>query len=104
MSAEKKTEQDFVKPIAEAVEAAIGKKFDSITLETYLRDDLGLESIDLVDIGFELERIVGIEFDFRQMLLNSDSQAQTGKRIGDLQVAQIARYLLKAYEAQCRRK
>ena len=48
---------------------AIVMNIDAATLklETDIIDDLGAESIDLVDIGFELERLTGLEIDLNKI-------------------------------------
>lgn len=47
--------------VCQVIEKSIGKPKGSIKLEDTLFDSLGLDSIDLVDILFELETLYGVE-------------------------------------------
>ena len=52
---------DYLAPVQEAVAAALGVDDDEATPEATLMDDLGAESIDLLDILFRIERAVGVK-------------------------------------------
>ena len=52
---------DFLAPVQEAVAAALGVDDDEASPEATLMDDLGAESIDLLDILFRIERAVGVK-------------------------------------------
>jgi acyl carrier protein len=52
---------DYLAPVQEAVAAALGVDDDEATPEATLMDDLGAESIDLLDILFRIERSVGVK-------------------------------------------
>lgn len=80
-------ESNFLEIVSTAIEAATGKK-TALTDKTYLKADLNLESIDFVDVAFEIERKSGIEIDFRELLLAGTS------RIDDLQVQEIITHLI----------
>ena len=47
--------------VREAVAAALGLEDDEVTPEATLMDDLGAESIDLLDILFRIERSTGVK-------------------------------------------
>jgi acyl carrier protein len=47
--------------VREAVAAALGLEEDEVTAEATLMDDLGAESIDLLDILFRIERSTGVK-------------------------------------------
>lgn len=81
------SESKFLEIVSAAIEAATGKK-TKLTDKTYLKADLNLESIDFVDVAFEIERKSGIEIDFRELLLAGTS------RIDDLQVQEIVTHLI----------
>ncbi|WP_156725852.1 acyl carrier protein [Streptomyces apocyni] len=51
----------IVKAVTEAVIDALGAEDDEVVPEATLLDDLGAESIDLLDILFRLERSLGIK-------------------------------------------
>ena len=52
---------DFLAPVQEAVANALGVDDDEASPEATLMDDLGAESIDLLDILFRIERSVGVK-------------------------------------------
>jgi len=52
---------DYLAPVQEAVAAALGVDDDEATPAATLMDDLGAESIDLLDILFRIERSVGVK-------------------------------------------
>src|SRR6266545_1424021 len=47
--------------VREAVASALGLEEDEVTSEATLMDDLGAESIDLLDILFRIERSTGVK-------------------------------------------
>jgi acyl carrier protein len=59
-----------------SVQAAIAEVLDlepsEVTLESKVMDDLGAESIDLLDIASELEKIMNKEVDFSKMKSEED--------------------------------
>ena len=56
------TEQNgYSAAVQEAVANALGLDDDEVTPEATLMDDLGAESIDLLDILFRIERAVGVK-------------------------------------------
>ncbi|GAB3676955.1 acyl carrier protein [Actinocorallia lasiicapitis] len=52
---------DFNDVVSNAVAEALGLDLDEVTLESTLMDELGAESIDLLDILFRIERATGIK-------------------------------------------
>jgi acyl carrier protein len=52
---------DYLAPVQEAVAAALGVDDDEASPDATLMDDLGAESIDLLDILFRIERSVGVK-------------------------------------------
>ena len=55
------TDTDYFGPVQTAVANALGIDDDEVTPEATLMDDLGAESIDLLDILFRIERAVGVK-------------------------------------------
>ena len=53
--------EDIFKDVCQVIEDSIGTPADSIKLEDTLFDELGVDSIDLVDILFELETLYEME-------------------------------------------
>lgn len=54
-------DNDTYAAVQEAVAEALGLDEDEVTPDATLLDDLGAESIDLLDILFRLERSVGVK-------------------------------------------
>ena len=52
---------DYLAAVQEAVANALGVDDDEATPDATLMDDLGAESIDLLDILFRIERSVGVK-------------------------------------------
>ena len=52
---------DYQNAVQEAVAGALGLGDDEVTLDATLMDDLGAESIDLLDILFRIERATGVK-------------------------------------------
>jgi acyl carrier protein len=52
---------DIYEAVMPAVADALGLDMDEVTLESTLMDELGAESIDLLDILFRIERSTGIK-------------------------------------------
>lgn len=49
--------------IRQTIRAVLGVAEDDITLETSLTDDLGADSLDVIEISMELETVFGISFE-----------------------------------------
>ena len=47
--------------LREIIAVQFGVEMDSITADTSFRDDLGADSVDLVDLSMALEDVFGIE-------------------------------------------
>ncbi len=66
------------KTVCTVIEKSIGTNKDSIKLEDTLFDSLGIDSIDMVDILYELETHYGME------LKVSDIEARAKMDLGDI--------------------
>lgn len=55
------TQTDYSNAVQEAVAGALGLGEDEVTPDATLMDDLGAESIDLLDILFRIERGTGVK-------------------------------------------
>jgi len=53
--------EEVFENVAQVIEKSVGKSKNTIKLEDTLFDEIGIDSIDLVDILFELESLYGIE-------------------------------------------
>ncbi len=59
---------DSFKAIVEAMKVIKGKLPDNVTPEMYLVKDLGFESIDLVDLSFEVESRLNKSFELNEFV------------------------------------
>lgn len=55
------TQPEMESAVQDAVVAALGVDDDEVTSDATLMDDLGAESIDLLDILFRIEKSVGVK-------------------------------------------
>jgi len=69
--------EEVLDNVKTVIDNSIGFPAKDIELEHTLFDELGIDSIDLVDILFELEHLYGIE------LKISDIESQARERLGD---------------------
>lgn len=65
--------------VSEVIRGVVNNKGLVVNPESRLVEDLGLESIDLLDVSSELENSLGWELDFRE-IAQSMSQS-TGKEV-----------------------
>jgi acyl carrier protein len=84
------TEQLF-NQVATAVGGVLNTKPGEIKPESRFREDLGAESIDMIDISFEIEKATGKELDFKQVIdyLNKAK----GASVKDISVSDLVTYL-----------
>jgi len=79
------------KPTLEVVEQAIELVLDTrsiaVTPDTRLIGDLGAESIDLLDLSCELEKLTGIELEFRKLL--QQKRQDSKEQIVDITVQEV---------------
>lgn len=55
------TKEEIYGAVHTAVADALGLEDDELTLDSTLMDELGAESIDLLDILFRIERLIGVK-------------------------------------------
>lgn len=58
-------QDELLNAIQNAVRDVVNNKTLAVRPESRLIDDLGLESIDLIDVSSELENTIGQELDFK---------------------------------------
>ena len=76
------TEREVFEKIRDILANALGIEPEAVTSEARLTDDLGAESIDFLDIGFQMEKAFGIPIKPNEMLLGdspSEEYVQNGK-------------------------
>lgn len=88
------TEQELFTQVESAVREVLNTDEGEIKQESMFRADLGAESIDLLDISFELEKLTGKELDFREVVQFVNEKR--GSEVSDISVGDIVSYLKAA--------
>lgn len=78
--------------VLQAVENVTGRPKKDITLQTRLIRDLRLESIDTVDLLFEIEKILSVSINLADVF-QRERQTSGQKDQFDLEVGEIINYL-----------
>ena len=77
------TQEEVYGKVQEILEEALGVDEDDVKPEASLFADLGAESIDVLDIGFRLEKEFGIKVEqsemFPESVMNDPQYVQEGK-------------------------
>jgi acyl carrier protein len=84
-------EDELFLQVEEAVRAVLNTEEGEIKMESMFRADLNTESIDFLDISFEIEKRIGVELDFPSVLKYMADKKDT--EITDLAIADIVGYL-----------
>ena len=58
---------EMLSTIEKAIRDVVNNQSLAVKADSKLIDDLGLESIDLLDVSSELENAIGKEFDFKEV-------------------------------------
>jgi acyl carrier protein len=85
-------EKELFSQVEEAVRAVLNTEEGEIKMESMFRADLNTESIDFLDITFEIEKRTGVEMDFPSVLKYMTEKKGTDE-ITDLSVADVVGYL-----------
>ena len=78
---------DLLQTITKAIHIVMASEMSAISEKTFLSQDLRLESIDLVDLSFELEHLLGKEIGFAEVFRHASKKSK------DLQVSDIINFL-----------
>ena len=86
------TEQELFTQVEEAVRTVLNTEEGEIKMESLFREDLGAESIDILDISYEIEKRTGIELDPMETLdyLNE----KKGVEVTDMSTGDLVGYLM----------
>jgi len=85
-------EKELFSQVEDAVRAVLNTEEGEIKMESMFRADLNTESIDFLDITFEIEKRTGVEMDFPSVLKYMTEKKGTDE-ITDLSVADVVGYL-----------
>ena len=85
------TDQELYGHVERAIKMVLNPDGHAISPTTSLSQDLGAESIDFLDISCELEKLVNVEVNFRDLV--KGIRARAGSGIPDIRVQDIVEYL-----------
>ena len=93
------TKEEIFIQVEKAVRAVLNTEEDEITMKTMFLADLDAESIDFLDMSFEIEKLTGVELDFPTVLqfLNE----KKGDEITDFSISDLVDYLFERKEVSC---
>jgi acyl carrier protein len=94
----KMTDQELSTEVQKAVGTVFRVSGTKITPTTTLVADLGAESIDFLDLGCDLEKIVDTEVDFSKLFMERRSGSAGGAL--DITVQEVVEYLKTQLEVQ----
>lgn len=78
--------------IGEVIRAVVNNPALEVNPDSKLMDDLGLESIDLLDVSSELENTIGVEVDFKDVVMFIRTQDASAD-MKTLRVQDLVNYL-----------
>ena len=85
-------EKELFLQVEDAVRAVLNTEEGEIKMESMFRADLNTESIDFLDITFEIEKRTGVEMDFPSVLKYMTERKGTDE-ITDLSIADVVGYI-----------
>lgn len=92
----KKRPEDYLESIILSIERVLGKKPAQVTMDTLFKSELSLSSLDVVDVGYELEQITGLHVRIGDIFL---AQEEMGiHKPQDIHIRDIAEYLVQLSE------
>ena len=86
------TREEIQTKVSEAVGTVLNRKTSEINGDSFIVKDLGAESIDFLDISFEIENGLGFEVDFKEIIANLARNHAEANR-NDLSVNEVVDYL-----------
>ena len=85
-------EKELFLQVEDAVRTVLNTEEGEIKMESMFRADLNTESIDFLDITFEIEKRTGVEMDFPSVLKYMTERKGTDE-ITDLSIADVVGYI-----------
>ncbi len=85
------TDQEMFIQVEEAIRTVLNTEEGEIKVDSLFRADLDTESIDFLDIGYEIEKRTGVELDFPEALkfLNE----KKGEEVSDITPGDLMDYI-----------
>lgn len=93
------TEESGYKAVLEAVETVTRRPSSSLNPSTKLISDLGLESIDTIDLLFEIEKRLGLSVNLAEVFQNQ-RRSMGQRQQFDLELGELARHLVAMTKPQ----
>lgn len=87
------TEESGYNAVLEAVETVTRRPRASLKPETRLITDLGLESIDTIDLLFEIEKRLGLSVNLAEVFQNQRRSVGQRQQF-DLELRELSKYLV----------
>lgn len=92
------TDSDLLEHVKASIVTALGTQADELTPETRLFEELGVDSVDLLDVSYELERLTGCELELAELFRSQD--AQPGRDLTVRQLVEILKLRLASAQGQ----
>ncbi|NTV91785.1 MAG: acyl carrier protein [Chlorobiaceae bacterium] len=86
------SEKELFEKLEDAIRAVLNTEAGDITKESMFKADLDAESIDYLDISYEIEQRTGVELDFTEALQYITEKK--GDDITDISVQDIIDYMM----------
>ncbi len=88
------TQESIFSAVEQAIKDVLNNQSLSVKPEHTLLGDLGLESIDLLDVSSELENSVGKELDFKEVAQFVKEKSGGAADMKNLKVQDLVQYLV----------
>lgn len=82
------SEEELLQQVKEAVSTALGTESAELTGTTRLFGELGVDSVDLLDICYEIERLTGCELEVAALFGEEEGVPRSGR---DLSIGELAK-------------
>ena len=86
--------EEVLEKVSDAVAIVLSKDSGEISGESMLEKDLGAESIDFIDISFELENTLGYEVDFKDVIAKV-REKKGDENIKDMSIGDVVGYIVE---------
>lgn len=93
-------DQELLSEVEKIICNVLRVSASAVRPDTTLVGDLGAESIDFLDLGGDLEKVVDAEVDFRKLFQEKRAQSADGTSTVDVTVQEIVDYLKAQVESQ----
>lgn len=84
---------EMLSVIESAIRNVVNNQTLSVKADSRLVEDLGLESIDLLDVSSELENSIGKELDFREVAEYAKNRSGQAADLKSLKVSDMIEYI-----------